>query len=194
GWVAECQLSWSQTGLRKVHTTSPKPIVVKHTAECKAHVQMVSGIEKDQQAAEVSSGSSIHGMSWKFISFTHANPRSGIALLERKARYLINALCINLVSHERSVTAIGRVAPDSFSGHKRTGRCGERFVRSALWTAIEGGKRPSHLRHAELVSASIKPNKPLVYWEEWTLKQVQGDDDGMGRCLVEACQSLRASS
>ncbi|WP_374551839.1 hypothetical protein [Sphingobium yanoikuyae] len=108
GWLAECQLSWSQTGLRKVHTTSPKPIVVKHTAECKAHVQMVSGIEKDQQTAEVSSGSSIHGMSWKFISFTHANPRSGIALLERKARYLINALCINLVSHERSVTAIGR--------------------------------------------------------------------------------------
>jgi len=108
GWLAECQLSWSQTGLRKVHTTSPKPIVVEHTAECKAHVQMVSGIEKDQQTAEVSSGSSIHGMSWKFISFTHANPRSGIALLERKARYLINALCINLVSHERSVTAIGR--------------------------------------------------------------------------------------
>ena len=80
------------------------------------------------------------------------------------------------------MTTTGRVAPDSFSGHKQTGRCGERFVRSALWTAIEGGKRPSHLRHAELVSASIKPNKPLVYWEEWTLKQVQGDDDGMGRC------------
>lgn len=114
GWLGDCQLSWSKTGLRKVHTTSPKPIVVKHTAECKAHVEMASGIEKDQQAAEVSSGSSIHGMSWKFISFTHANPRSGIALLERKARYLINALCINLVSHERSVTAIGRCETGSF--------------------------------------------------------------------------------
>ncbi|QNG47801.1 hypothetical protein [Sphingobium yanoikuyae] len=44
-----------------------------------------------------------------------------------------------------------------------------------------GGLGPSHQRHAELVSASIKPNKPLVYWEEWTLKQVQGDDDGMAK-------------
>ncbi|RSU75223.1 hypothetical protein BRX37_11660 [Sphingomonas sp. S-NIH.Pt3_0716] len=41
--------------------------------------------------------------------------------------------------------------------------------------------RPSHQRHAELVSASIKPNKPLVYWEKWTLKQVQGDDDRMAK-------------
>ncbi|AYO80366.1 hypothetical protein EBF16_27990 [Sphingobium yanoikuyae] len=64
-------------------------------------------------------------------------------------------------------------------------------MRSALWTAIEGGKRPSHLRHAELVSASIKPNKPLVCWEEWTLKQVQGDDDGMGRCWSKPVDPYR---
>ncbi|MGW8203079.1 hypothetical protein ACWGM0_11115 [Sphingomonas bisphenolicum] len=31
-------------------------------------------------------------------------------------------------------------------------------------------------RHAEFVSASIDPSKPLLYPEEWTLKQVQGDD------------------
>jgi hypothetical protein len=43
-----------------------------------------------------------------------------------------------------------------------------------------GGLQPSHQRHAELVSASIRPNKLLVLWEEWTLKQVQDDDDGEG--------------
>jgi cysteinyl-tRNA synthetase len=34
-------------------------------------------------------------------------------------------------------------------------------------------------RHAELVSASIVPNEPAVKAEEWTLKQVQGDDELM---------------
>ncbi|MFO6428932.1 tRNA pseudouridine(55) synthase TruB [Erythrobacter sp. W302b] len=33
-----------------------------------------------------------------------------------------------------------------------------------------------HLRHAELVSASISPQAPAARDEEWTLKQVQGDD------------------
>ena len=33
-----------------------------------------------------------------------------------------------------------------------------------------------HLRHAELVSASISPHEPAAREEEWTLKQVQGDD------------------
>jgi hypothetical protein len=32
-------------------------------------------------------------------------------------------------------------------------------------------------RHAELVSASIKPNKPLLGGGKWTLKQVQGDEE-----------------
>jgi formate dehydrogenase iron-sulfur subunit len=36
-------------------------------------------------------------------------------------------------------------------------------------------------RHAELVSASISPIKPAVETEEWTLKQVQGDDRCIGR-------------
>jgi hypothetical protein len=30
-------------------------------------------------------------------------------------------------------------------------------------------------RHAELVSASIMPNEPMVEADKWTLKQVQGD-------------------
>jgi hypothetical protein len=34
----------------------------------------------------------------------------------------------------------------------------------------------SVLRHAELVSASIVPIEPSVQGEEWTLKQVQGDE------------------
>ena len=34
-------------------------------------------------------------------------------------------------------------------------------------------------RHAELVSASIAPSQPLAGDEEWTLKQVQGDDEIM---------------
>jgi len=38
----------------------------------------------------------------------------------------------------------------------------------------------SFLRHAELVSASILPPAMLVREEEWTLKQVQGDERGMG--------------
>ena len=33
----------------------------------------------------------------------------------------------------------------------------------------------SHVRHAELVSASILPTAPSVPEEKWTLKQVQGD-------------------
>jgi len=34
----------------------------------------------------------------------------------------------------------------------------------------------SHVRHAELVSASILPTAPSVPEEKWTLKQVQGDE------------------
>jgi cysteinyl-tRNA synthetase len=34
-------------------------------------------------------------------------------------------------------------------------------------------------RHAELVSASIVPNKPMVEADKWTLKQVQGDVAGV---------------
>ena len=31
------------------------------------------------------------------------------------------------------------------------------------------------IRHAELVSASIPPSKPMFAADKWTLKQVQGD-------------------
>jgi hypothetical protein len=44
--------------------------------------------------------------------------------------------------------------------------------------AALGGFLPLLIRHAELVSASITPNKPLPCAEKWTLKQVQGDDAG----------------
>ena len=31
-------------------------------------------------------------------------------------------------------------------------------------------------RHAEFISASIEPNKMMVAFYKWTLKQVQGDE------------------
>jgi hypothetical protein len=34
---------------------------------------------------------------------------------------------------------------------------------------------PTVQRHAELVSASIVPNKPTYSADKWTLQQVQGD-------------------
>ncbi len=40
------------------------------------------------------------------------------------------------------------------------------------------GYAPNHNRHAELVSASIPQPAPAVHEEEWTLKQVQGDEHG----------------
>ena len=45
-------------------------------------------------------------------------------------------------------------------------------------------------RHAELVSASIHPMAPPVLAEEWTLKQVQGDEKGFA---VEAQKLLGIS-
>jgi hypothetical protein len=38
-----------------------------------------------------------------------------------------------------------------------------------------GGKQHLRHRHAELVSASMVPDNPMLYLEKWTLKQVQGD-------------------
>jgi len=35
----------------------------------------------------------------------------------------------------------------------------------------------NHIRHAELVSASIMPSRPALA-AKWTLKQVQGDEEG----------------
>ncbi len=48
-------------------------------------------------------------------------------------------------------------------------------------SAVRAGQFESYLetetqRHADLVSASISPNQPKSSEEEWTLKQVQGDD------------------
>jgi hypothetical protein len=40
-----------------------------------------------------------------------------------------------------------------------------------------------HSRHAELVSASIAPPRPVVREEGWTLKQVQGDEIGFNALL-----------
>ncbi|MBP6380842.1 MAG: acyl-CoA ligase (AMP-forming), exosortase A system-associated [Sphingorhabdus sp.] len=54
-------------------------------------------------------------------------------------------------------------------------------ARALLTAKVRAGQLESYLetenqRHAELVSASISPNQPKSSEEEWTLKQVQGDD------------------
>ncbi|RDV02713.1 acyl-CoA ligase (AMP-forming), exosortase A system-associated [Sphingorhabdus pulchriflava] len=54
-------------------------------------------------------------------------------------------------------------------------------AKALLTSAVRAGQLESYLetehqRHAELVSATISPNQPKRGEEEWTLKQVQGDD------------------
>ena len=53
---------------------------------------------------------------------------------------------------------------------------------------------PPHARHAELVSASISRPKQLLDLVKWTLKQVQGDDEGdVGLTYIRPALTQRGS-
>ena len=68
----------------------------------------------------------------------------------------------------------------SVSGAARTRHPSTPPLRVAVPLPVPGRisethRRPPHTRHAELVSASIAPQKPKPRAVKWTLKQVQGD-------------------
>ena len=47
-----------------------------------------------------------------------------------------------------------------------------------MWAGVVIREHVSPKRHAELVSASIVPRRPMFSADKWTLNQVQGDGRG----------------
>ena len=47
-----------------------------------------------------------------------------------------------------------------------------------MWVGVVIREHVSPKRHAELVSASIVPHRPMFSADKWTLNQVQGDGRG----------------
>jgi tRNA pseudouridine55 synthase len=69
--------------------------------------------------------------------------------------------------------------PPAYSALKVDGQRAYDLARAGEAVTLKSRAMVIHslnLRHAELVSASISPHEPAERGEEWTLKQVQGDD------------------
>jgi tRNA pseudouridine55 synthase len=78
--------------------------------------------------------------------------------------------------------------PPAYSALKVDGQRAYHLARAGEAVELKARAVTIHslnLRHAELVSASISPRVPTAREEEWTLKQVQGDEE-VGEVTLEA--------